>query len=504
MKNNITANIKSLIEKAKNLEILYVEDEKDLREKTAAFFRKIFTHIDIAIDGKDGLEKYQSQHYDLIITDILMPKMNGIEFIRNIRKQNEKQEIIIISAYTELSYLMESIRLGVTGYLIKPLNFEDTLKIIEQSLDKLQAFHDVEMYRTKLETIVEQRTKEVVELQRQQTINYQYAVKSFVKMMERRDTYTSGHSERVAQYSKDIAKELGCTKEECQLIYQAGILHDIGKIMTPDSILLKPGKLTKEEYRLIQEHVTTGYEILSEVPMYKNLADIVYSHHENFDGSGYPRSLKGDAIPLLGRIMIIADAFDAMTTSRIYKSRKTVQEALQELQDLSGTRYDPDIIPSAIRALQTINIDESINQTPKSDIDDERFAYFFKDTLTKAYNHDYLDFILQKNKDEQNFLCFNIIYIKNFTLYNQEHGWDAGDLFLKNFAGYLQTAFEDSKIFRIFGDDFLILSKAHLAIDIDELNRSKLLQENHLRCELRHLESQKYHINSYHDLQSLS
>ena len=249
MSNDIKTKVELLQSKAKDLHILYVEDEQNLREKTAAFFGKIFAHIDIAVDGKDGLDMYLNNTYDIVITDILMPRMNGLEFISNIRKHNQKQEIIIISAYTELSYLTESIKLGVTGYLIKPLNFQDTLNMIEQSLDKLQAFREVEMYKTSLEDMVAKRTKEIVELKNLQIVNYEYAVNSFVKMMERRDTYTSGHSERVAKYSRKIAKELGYTEKECDLIYEAGIVHDIGKIMTPDSILLKPGKLTEEEYK---------------------------------------------------------------------------------------------------------------------------------------------------------------------------------------------------------------------------------------------------------------
>ena len=499
--NTIQIEVELLKEKAKDLAILYVEDEKELREKTTSFLSKIFTKIDAAVDGQDGFNKYINNKYDIVITDINMPNMNGLEFISNMRKHSQKQEIIVTSAYTDLSYLTESIRLGVTGYLIKPLNFTDILKVLEQSLDKLTAFREVEMYRTKLEEMVDIRTKQVVELKNQQIVNYKYAVGSLVKMVEQRDTYTGGHSERVASYSKDIARELGHTEKECDLIYQAGILHDIGKIMTPDSILLKPGRLTKEEYSLIQDHVSIGYDILSSVPMYQHLAEIVYSHHECYDGSGYPRALKGNDIPLFARIMAIADAFDAMTTSRIYKSRKTPTEALKELKELSGTRYDPAIVDSAINVLKSVDIGTVIAQEPTSSFDDERFAYFFKDPLTKVYNHYYLDFILQKNSDKKNFLCFNIIYIRNFTAYNKTHGWSEGDIFLSNFASYLQAEFSDSQIFRIFGDDFIIVKNVHQEVDIDKINTSKLLKDSNLKCELRHVNVQESHIKRYKDLQ---
>ncbi len=315
------AQIKSLKTKTENFSILYVEDEKEIQEKIAKFLHKIFPHVDVANNGEEGLEKYLENSYDIVITDILMPKMDGLEFIRHIREKNKKQEIIVISANTDSENLTKSIQLEVTGYIIKPINIDRTMNVLEQSVDKLTAFRENEMYKIKLESMVEDRTKTVLQLQNQLVENYEHAIHSLVEMIEDRDTYTGGHSERVATYSRDIAKEMGMTEEECQLIYQAGILHDVGKIITPDSILLKPGKLTEQEYSLIKDHVVAGYKILSQVPMYHELAKIVHAHHEHYDGSGYPKGIKGEEIPIGARIMTIADTFDAMTTSRIYKQK---------------------------------------------------------------------------------------------------------------------------------------------------------------------------------------
>jgi len=498
MSNKI--KIELLREKAKYFSTLYVEDEEALRTKTAAFLSKIFKDVEVAVDGKDGLDKYLHNKYDIIITDILMPNMNGLELISNIRKKNKKQEIIITSAYAEQSYLTESIQLGVTGYIIKPLDFNNVIDVLEQSLDKLILVRENEMYKTKLEEMVDEKTKKVIQLQNEQVSNYEHAIKSLVIMMERRDTYTGGHSERVAQYSKDIADAMGIEKEQCDLIYQAGILHDIGKIITPDSILLKPGKLTEDEYSLIKDHVIAGYEILSQVPMYKELAEIVHAHHEHYDGNGYPRSLKGEKIPLLARIMTIADTFDAMTTSRVYKGRKSKDEAIQEMLTLSGSWYDPDIIKIAIETLKKVDVVDHTGQEPNSVIDDERFAYFYKDPLTHGYNHLYLDFILRKNRDEKKFLCFNIIYIRNFSSYNKKHGWNEGDLFLSDFATYLQSEFPDSQFFRIFGDNFLLLKNIHQDVDIDKINESELLKKNNLKCKHKHFDLKENTINSYNDI----
>lgn len=501
MVDKLKSKIESLREKAGYFSILYVEDEAELREGIHAFLSKIFTDIDTAQNGKEGFEKYVLKKYDIVLTDIQMPKMNGIEMIRKIREIDDKQEIIVISAYTDSEYLTQSIQLNVTGYIIKPIEFMQILQMLDQSIYKLTALRENEIYKEKLESMVEERTKTVLDLQYQQVQNYQHAIHSLVKMIEARDSYTGGHSERVAKYSRDIAKAMGLSKQECNTIYESGILHDIGKIITPDSILLKPNKLTNDEYSLIKGHVTAGYNILTEIPMYNELADIVYAHHEHYDGSGYPRALKRDEIPLASRIMSVADAFDAMTTSRIYKSRKTVPQAIKELQTLSAVWYDPEVINIAVDVLKSVNLDKYVHQTPSSHIDDERFAYFFKDPLTHTYNHHYLDFILQDSKTKNSFLCLNALYIRNFSSYNKEHGWSEGDMILQNFSDYLKSQFPNMQIFRIFGDDFVLLNNEHIEINIDEINALSMLKTNNLYCQHKHFDLQEPNLNSYKDLQ---
>ncbi len=494
-------DIKSLRKKVENFSILYVEDEKNIQKSVSNFLHKIFSHVSIADNGKEGLEKYLKNSYDIVITDILMPKMNGLELITHIRKKNKKQEIIVISANTDSENFIKAIQLEVTGYIIKPMNFNQTLSVLEQSIDKLIILRENEMYKTQLESMVEDRTKTVLKLQNQLVENYEHAIRSLVDMIEDRDTYTGGHSQRVATYSKDIAKELGMSQKECELIYEAGILHDVGKVITPDSILLKPGKLTAQEYSLIKEHVNAGYKILSQVPMYEDLAKIVHAHHERYDGNGYPKGLKGKEIPIYSRIMMIADTFDAMTTSRIYKKKKSVSTAIKELKQLSGTWYDPYIIKSAIKVLQNINLDEILKQEPHSYIDEERFAYFYKDTLSGVYNQDYLDFFLQKYADKKTPPCLNILYLRNFTSYNHKYGWSMGDKFLYNFATYLQEEFSDLRIFRIFGDDFVILSQTHQVIDIEKINNCYLLEKSEVYCEFKHYDLRVNNIDSYKELE---
>ncbi|MFZ2890716.1 HD domain-containing phosphohydrolase, partial [Sulfuricurvum sp.] len=179
---------------------------------------------------------------------------------------------------------------------------------------------------------------------------YEQNLYSLVALIEQRDNYTAGHGKRVGEYSRLIGKHLGLDEIHQEELYRAGALHDIGKVAIPDSILLKPGKLEPIERKLIEEHVNASYELLSKVEIFTSIAEIIRYHHERFDGSGYPFGLSGDAIPFNSQILAIADCFDAMTTNRIYKGRKGVHEALNELQTSCKSQFHPDIITAAFNA----------------------------------------------------------------------------------------------------------------------------------------------------------
>lgn len=344
--------------------------------------------------------------------------------------------------------------------------------------------------------------EQLLEKEDERVENFEKTLDSFVTIVEDRDTYTGGHSQRVATYCKLIAQEMQCSHQECDLIYRAGVLHDIGKISTPDNVLLKPGKLTDLEYELIQEHVTTSYNILSGIPMYKDIADIVICHHERYDGKGYPKGVKGDDIPLLAHIMIIADAFDAMTTSRIYKSRKNVSEAIEDLIALSSKQFHPDVVKNAVEALSDVKIEDSINQLPTTDIEKERFAYFFRDQITKAYNSDYLTFLLSQNNNLK-YVCINVLYLHNFGSYNEKYGWVEGDKFLNKFVDILIEKFPSTLVFRVYGDDFILLGKADLKININKLEQLDILQENEINISNHHIDLHKKSLTNFEELESM-
>ena len=309
----------------------------------------------------------------------------------------------------------------------------------------------------------------VAKLETERTKNYEETILSFANMIDHRDTYTAGHTLRVAHYCKLLAKELELTDEQTGVLQKAATLHDIGKIATPDSVLLKPGKLSTLDYELIKLHASAGYEMLSNITMYQELAEIIRHHHERYDGMGYPDRLQGKDIPRLSRIIVVADAFDAMTTNRIYKPRKAIAEALAELQALSGSQFDPDIVAAAIKVLKDAEAPEAISQLPKNQMEQRRFSYFFSDKLTGLYNEDYLQIILRNNKELQEYRCLHSLHIKNLQQYNNGQGWEQGNILMQKFAIELQILYPDMLLFRAYGRDFVIVAREHFKINKEEL-----------------------------------
>jgi putative nucleotidyltransferase with HDIG domain len=351
------------------------------------------------------------------------------------------------------------------------------------------------------------KTKEVIDksekfrqLEEEKVNDYEKTLYALVSMIEQRDSYTAGHSGRVANYSMMIAKEMGYSDDECKLIYKAGILHDIGKVATPDSVLLKPDKLSKLEYDLIKEHVNVGYKILRDVPMFRDISKIIKHHHERYDGSGYPDGLAGDEIPPLSRVMMVADAFDAMTTNRIYKHKKNVNDALIEIESLSKTSYHPEVVKAALRALLHIEISDEINQNPSTAIEEHRFAYFYKDALTELYNIKFLEATLVGNNSHMKYNQMAIVSLHKFDMYNKKHGWEEGDKALREFASLLGELFGDALIFRVRANDFIILLKDEFQITSQKDEIGQFTKERELEFSFNVYNIKKDEINSYDDL----
>ena len=286
---------------------------------------------------------------------------------------------------------------------------------------------------------------------------YEESMYALIDMVEKRDSYTAGHSQRVAEYSKLLVLAMGYNSDEADFIYKAGMLHDIGKIEIPDAILLKPDKLSEVEYSLIKRHSTASYELLCREP-FTMLSTIVLHHHERYDGGGYPSGLKADQIPFFSQVITVADAFDAMTTNRSYRKGLSRNEALVRLREERGKQFNPLIVDIAQEVFAEVKLQDNTTQMPKDLLEEMRFSYYFRDQLTGFYNINYLKYIFAHVNDHQLTLAqIDHLNCTNFSSFNKKHGWKKGDAFLHRIAETIQTCYKDAIIIRAYSDNFLIL-----------------------------------------------
>ncbi|SMO31761.1 HD-GYP domain, c-di-GMP phosphodiesterase class II (or its inactivated variant) [Balnearium lithotrophicum] len=295
-------------------------------------------------------------------------------------------------------------------------------------------------------------------------------VESFVRGIEIRDAYTRGHSERVAYYSKRIAEELGLTPKEVEATYIAGLLHDIGKIGIPDSILLKPSKLTDEEYEIIKIHPELSYELLKHIePLKDSLPGIRY-HHERWNGSGYPEGLKENKIPIQARILAIADSFDAMTSNRIYRKGMEKREALKEISSKAGKFYDPDVVNVALRVFMyetppVTSEEYYLSSELFKTLEERRLDYFLRDHLTGVFSRTALEFAFSVARERFPHLFAFTVDIRKLREINIKEGWKRGDYILKKTVELLNSELQNAVIVRYSGDNFLVFTNKFDSLD---------------------------------------
>lgn len=333
-----------------------------------------------------------------------------------------------------------------------------------------------------------------------QNIHNDELIEMFNLIIEKKDTYTAGHSKRVAFYATKIAECLSLDEAMMDDIYQASLLHDIGKLIIPEAILLKPKKLTKKEYKIIQNHVADGIAILEKMTPCKPLIPYIKSHHERYDGRGYPEQLSGESIPLISRIICVADAFDAMTTERIYKPQKSLIEAIEELKICKNAQFDPIVVDAAVSFFETYEDLEKIHQMPTSILEEERFAFYFKDKITTAYSSEYLNYFLSNNSQYCHVCCY-LIEVHSVMRYNKEFGWKVGNKMLKEMVSRLRALFNNAFVFRIFGDDFIVINREHINVDIEEVKERLATGYDFIKVSVTHFNLQDYSFKTWEDFE---
>jgi putative nucleotidyltransferase with HDIG domain len=302
-------------------------------------------------DGVEALQRFRSSSFNLLVSDIDMPQMDGVRLLREVKSIRPDTEVIMLTGMLDLDVAIRAIRMGASDYLTKPFNLEQVRITVERAIEKQRLILENREYRETLEARVAERTaalshktREVEDLFGKLNESYQTTLEALATALDARDAETLGHSVRVGAYTVAVAQRMGVKDPDLTDIYRGALLHDVGKIGIPDAILLKPGKLTAEEWVEMRKHPEIGARMLQGIRFLEGAIPIVLCHQERWDGNGYPQRLAGKAIPLGARIFSVVDTLDAMTSDRPYRKALTYEHARAEIIKYSGMQFDPEVV----------------------------------------------------------------------------------------------------------------------------------------------------------------
>lgn len=322
--------------------ILIVDDEDAIRSLFVEALNELGYDCDVAKNGLECLEKfYRVRDYDVVLLDVQMPELNGIETLKKLKSYSPDLSVIMVSASREIENVRVALKEGAYDYVFKPFNVIDVDAVIRRALERANLIKANKDYQKNLERKVADQTRELVKL-------YSGTLEAMILALDLRERETGHHSYRVTEYALNLGRHLRLDESELSVIAKGALLHDIGKIGVPDNILLKPDSLTDEEWELMKQHAHLGYELLNKIEFLEESSLIVYTHHERYDGNGYPQGLAGDEIPLGARIFSVVDAFDAMTSKRVYKKAMPFEEAVDRIRESSGTQFDPVVVDTFV------------------------------------------------------------------------------------------------------------------------------------------------------------
>ena len=330
--------------------ILVVDDDPTNLQIARDVLQKQYS-LQLAISGDMALKFLARKKPDLILMDVMMPGMDGKETLKIIRENpaNAEIPIVFLTANQSVEEEIQCLNLGASDFITKPI----IPAILEKRIGRIIELDD---FHKNLQERIAEKTREYQELALE-------SIFAIVNIIEAKDEITEGHSVRVAGYSMELARAMGYSEEKVDQVYKTGLLHDVGKIGIPDLILKKEGKLTREEYGEIKEHTSIGGHILAAIETMDYLAEGAKYHHERYDGTGYPQGLKGEQIPEIGRIIAVADVFDALVSKRHYKEAMDVATARAEILKGAGTQFDPKIVAVFIKLLENGTIERIRRQS---------------------------------------------------------------------------------------------------------------------------------------------
>lgn len=323
---------------------MIVDDDESVRDVISVLLREEGYNCVVANGAEMALELAAAEETPLVISDMKMPGKDGLWLLENFRARHPDSAVIMLTGYGDTEAAVDCLRRGAVDYLLKPPKLTDLIRAIERALAKRRIELARKRYQKKLERKVRDRTQELRSALKDIAQTYQNTLLALVAALDAREHETSDHSQRVVRYTSAIAEVMGIQGAELEEIGRGALLHDIGKIGVPDAVLLKPGKLTSEEWVEMRKHPEIGFQMIQAIPFLSTPAEIVLSHQERFDGGGYPRRLSRDEIHIGARIFAVADTLDAMTSDRPYRLGTSFSVAIAEVQRCAGTQFDPEVV----------------------------------------------------------------------------------------------------------------------------------------------------------------
>src|SRR5438093_2326804 len=349
--------------------ILIVDDEETIREIVSSMLTSANFNCRQAASGMEALALLDSgEEFELMLSDLMMANLDGIGLLEKTKERFPDMPVVMVTAVHDISVALAALRNGAYDYLLKPFEREQLLATVRRALENRRLKLENREYLTNMELLVEARTEQLRKAMGNLERSYDITLEALGDALDLKDAETEGHSKRVTAFTIAIARALGLSADEIRVIARGAFLHDIGKMAIPDTILRKPDKLDPDEVAIMREHCYRGYQIVKKIPFLNEAAEIVYSHQEKFDGTGYPRGLKGEQIPLGARIFSVADTLDAMTSDRAYRARLPLSAAREEIEKFSGRQFDPQVVKTFLDMPQNIwddlrkGIDEQIHR----------------------------------------------------------------------------------------------------------------------------------------------
>ncbi|MCR5468465.1 MAG: diguanylate cyclase, partial [Lachnospiraceae bacterium] len=470
--------------------ILIVDDSKENLVALKTELKKDY-NVTPVTSGKNALKFLKTKETDLVLLDIDMPEMNGYEVLDEIKKNPlwQKIPIIFLTGLSAPEIEAECLARGADDFITKP--YEPI--VMRQRIQRV-----LELYalRYRLEENLQEKKNQIGKM----TLG---TIITIANTVDAKDKYTGGHSIRVAEGARAIARELAWSEEECQNIYNIAMLHDIGKIAIPDSVLNKAGRLNEQEEIVMRQHANIGYEILKEINILDHVEDGAHYHHERWDGNGYPAGLAGEEIPLVARIICISDSYDAMNSDRVYRKKFTHERIIERFKEGAGTQFDPklaelfvkmlengfriDSKETALESMETVGGESLLLNKIVNEYTADLQVIAETDSLTGLFNRNYMKKKVDGMLIESENGVFFMIDVDNFKGVNDTHGHIVGDLILKMFSEVIKNEFRGADVLcRIGGDEFAVFLPGNPDRSIIEKKAQGIIDGVAARPEMAH------------------